>query len=160
MTRIAVLSDIHIPGRMADLPLEALQKTIGDVDMIFALGDYDSREGYDLLHALGKSLHSVCGNMDPFTMKKSMDTHLHVSVEDCIITMTHGWGPPWGIRERIAQAVGDGQDCICYGHTHTRFWGLENGIRFFNPGALCDNDHSFGILEIDGKEITHHFLNC
>ena len=61
------------------------------------------------------------------------------------ITITHGWGAPDGIEDRIRTLFPDA-DIIIFGHSHHARNKVINGILFFNPGSARN---SLGILTID-----------
>jgi predicted phosphodiesterase len=57
-------------------------------------------------------------------------------------------------REMIRKEF-EAVDLIVYGHSHTPFWGVENGVRFLNPGSPTDRVHalynSVAVLDIGGE---------
>lgn len=152
MTSILVLSDIHIPTRMKEFPYKLFENRIKDIDIIFALGDYVEESVIDILYSFKRDLYLVSGNMDDVTIKSKLPVKLEIKIEDLKIGLIHGWGAPLGIRERIKEEF-DSVNLICYGHTHSSFFNKEKNIYFFNPGALCDEKNSFGILKIKNREI-------
>src|SRR4030042_984172 len=153
MTKILVLSDIHIPTRMHDFPFDKIDDYAKVCDFIFGLGDYINETVIDIINSYGKKTFLVSGNMDNNLVKIKIPVKLNVKIEDVNIGLIHGWGAPSGIRKRIIHEFTDVQ-LICYGHTHEPYFNEENGIYFFNPGSLSNSSTQFGMLKIKNNEIT------
>ncbi|HOJ63126.1 MAG TPA: metallophosphoesterase [Spirochaetota bacterium] len=164
MTRILCVSDIHIPTRRKDFPYDQIVKKIKNIsiDYVFGLGDYVSIDGLNKLYLFEKKVYAVSGNMDDEIVKYEINTKINLEIEGLRIGLIHGWGPPWDLRDRIRKEF-DNVDLICFGHTHEKFFKEENGIYFFNPGAICGDKHgenkSFGILTINDRDIKADFIN-
>ena len=124
MKKILVLSDIHVPSRVNNFPYDHLTKYMSDIDMIFGLGDYVSQSALSSLYGFNKEVYAVSGNMDDYLIKSQLPAQLNITVEDISIVLTHGWGPPNGIRERLYKEFNN-SDLICYGHTHASFFKEE-----------------------------------
>lgn len=157
MTKILVLSDIHFPTNINNFPIEIINKYNDVIKIIFGLGDYVSQLGYDYLYSFNKDVYAVAGNMDDSVIKQNLPSVLEVKVENTIIGLIHGWGAPFGIRERIRRQFKD-INVICYGHTHTAYFEKEDDIFYFNPGSICGNKPSFGILKIEKNEIDGEII--
>lgn len=163
MKKIAVFSDLHIPSRMKEMPFKKLEPYKIQVDMIFGLGDYVNQDSLDCLYAFNKQVHAVCGNMDSLFLKETLPFKLFVHVEEVKIGLTHGWGAPFQIKERIykefiASIKNHDIDAICYGHTHSSYYGELNKVKFFNPGSLSGHPSTFGILTVDHKKIKTEII--
>jgi putative phosphoesterase len=158
MKRILVLSDLHIPSSLKKFPSEILKPYITKADMIFGLGDYTTQAGINFLFGFNKEIHLVSGNMDDHIVKSQLPVKLKIKVEDVNIGLIHGWGAPYGLREKIFKEFND-VDLICYGHTHSSYFKKENGIYFFNPGSICGQNPSFGILTINKNKIKSNIIN-
>ena len=152
MKRILVLSDIHIPARLNKFPNHAIEPYLKAVDIVFGLGDYNSQDGLNILYGFGKELYAVNGNMDDDQIKFNLPALLNINIEGINIGLIHGWGGHYGIREKIAKQF-DNVKLICYGHTHSPYFGENGLISFFNPGSICGNNPSFGILTLNNKKI-------
>jgi uncharacterized protein len=98
----------------------------------------------------------VCGNMDDADVRHTLPTIRYVEIENVTLGITHGWGSPYNIRQRIMNSCKH-VDAIIYGHTHERFSGVEAGTYFFNPGSPTDSrftsTRSVGIMTIQGNSI-------
>lgn len=152
MKTIVVLSDIHYPTRLNIFPYEKIEPYIKKADYVFGLGDYDTREGLDLLYGFNKDLYAVSGNMDDYSIKASLPSIITVKIENVNVGLAHGWGAPFGLREKILKQFTD-VDLICYGHTHSEYFKKDYSVWFFNPGSVSGANPSFGFLTIDKKKI-------
>ncbi len=158
MKKILCISDIHIPTRIETFPYENIIKKINiyEIDYVFGLGDYVDINGLNKLYLFNKQVYAISGNMDDEMVKIQIDTKIQLKIENVEIGLIHGWGPPYDLRERIRKEF-DNVNLICFGHTHESFFKEENGIYFFNPGAICGdkngNNRSFGILTLDDTKI-------
>ncbi len=105
------------------------------VDAILHAGDLVSQEVIRLLEAIAP-VEAVCGNMDRPDVKRALPSRRIIEAGGLLIGLTHGSGPPWGIRKRIRREF-EGVDAVVYGHTHEPFAGCEEGVYFFNPGSAA-----------------------
>lgn len=155
MKKIGVISDTHLNTPCAILEKIASEHFF-DVDLIIHAGDMVSLGVLDAFIPLGKELVAVCGNMDDPGVRQTYPVTRTVRVEDVIIGITHGWGSPHGIRQRILPSF-SGIDALIYGHTHQAFSGTERGVFFFNPGSPTDlrftSDRTIGIIRVNGNMI-------
>jgi putative phosphoesterase len=140
--RIGVISDTHLSS-FAEIP-ERILATLAEVDLIVHTGDFVAKGVLDGLKRLGE-VKAVRGNMDSEELKHILPEKELLEVEGKRIGIIHGWGPPFGIVDRVGGMFAD-VDIIIFGHSHEAKNELKNGILFFNPGRARD---SFGILTID-----------
>ena len=149
--KIGVISDTHATS-FAQLPNQILHTLVG-VDLIIHTGDFVARDILDGLKRLGE-VKAVQGNMDSAELKHILPEKELLEIEGTRIGITHGWGAPYGIDERVGQMF-DNVDIIVYGHSHHSQNEVKNGILFFNPGQA---KNSFGILTID-QEVRGEIIN-
>ena len=71
----------------------------------------------------------MCGNMDDPGVRATYPATRTVRIEDVTIGITHGWGSPNGIRQRIRSSFSE-IDAIIYGHTHQPFPERRAGSSF------------------------------
>lgn len=130
--KIGVLSDTHLKE-----PHPEFKKTVElyfkDVELIFHVGDFVEWSVAEYLSEL-KELIAVCGNMDPFKIRKAFPQRRVVELGGFRIGLIHGGGAPFGIESRIRDEF-DEVNAIVYGHTHTPANHQVKGIFFFNPGS-------------------------
>lgn len=159
--KVGVISDTHIRN---DEELEAFKKIFSkhfsDIDLLLHAGDLVSLNVFKWLNEQVKTV-AVSGNMDFPEAAGLFPQSKIVKVDKFKIGLTHGWGPPRGLIERVKKVFNrpDGKssvDCIVFGHTHSAFNRVIDGVLFFNPGAPTDkifaSYKSVGFLEI-GVEI-------
>ncbi len=72
--------------------------------------------------------------MDTAAAHRVLPSKKVFSVEGINLGLIHGWGPPWGIRQRIRGSFDDVQ-VVVHGHTHQPFAGFDGAVYFFNPGS-------------------------
>jgi len=160
MKKIGVISDTHLTGPDSYLE-EIASRIFVDVDFIIHAGDMVRMEVLDVFIQMDKRVVAVCGNMDGMDVRQSYPASRSIEVEGVTLGITHGWGAPAGIRQRIANTFRD-VDSIIYGHTHEGYAGYEAGIYFFNPGSPTDSrftsTRSVGIITVDGKSIEGEII--
>ncbi|MDY6930590.1 MAG: metallophosphoesterase family protein [Halobacteriota archaeon] len=156
--RIGVVSDTHIPVRAKKLPDE-LTSGLKDVDLILHAGDFEESSALKALRDIC-DVKAVHGNMDSLALKEQLPEKLVLEVEGYKIGLTHGFGSPTGLEERLRERF-DKIDVLVYGHTHRPMNEFVDGTLFFNPGSPTDMIFapfkSFGILEI-GSEIRAEII--
>jgi putative phosphoesterase len=149
--RIGVISDTHATSfaEISDRILLAL----AEVDLIIHVGDFVTKDVLDGLKRVGE-VKAVYGNMDSDELKQILPETELLLIEEKRIGVTHGWGSPYGIEDRISRMFED-VDVIVYGHSHLSRNAVRKGILFFNPGRAVS---SFGILTV-GKEISGEIID-
>ncbi|PLV59814.1 metallophosphoesterase [Thermotoga sp. KOL6] len=150
MKKFLVISDMHIPVRMANLPDEVLDY-LKDYDGVIGLGDYVDLDTVILLEKLSKEFYGVHGNMDYPDVKEHLPFSKMLLIEGVTIGMCHGWGAPWDLKERLLKLFKEKPKVILFGHTHEPEDTMKAGVRFLNPGSLAEG--SYGVLIIDGGEV-------
>lgn len=150
--KIGVIGDTHIPVVAEKLPDEVFGLFRG-VDLILHTGDLVSLKVLDSLSKLSKTI-AVQGNMDYLDVRDALPVKTVVEAGKFKIGLIHGWGPPWGMVERIKEEL-EGVDAIVFGHTHEAMNEIKGGTLFFNPGTPTDtrfsSSLSVGMLEVDRK---------
>jgi hypothetical protein len=149
--RIGVVSDTHATS-LAQLPQRILL-TLAEVDLIIHAGDFVTKDVLDGLKRLGE-VKAVRGNVDSEELKRILPEKELLVIEGRRIGITHGWGSPYGIDDRVGKMFED-VDIIVYGHSHHSQNEVKKGILFFNPGQARN---SFGILTV-GKEVKGEIIN-
>ena len=155
--KVGVISDTHIPNRAKKIPGKIIE-LFSDAALILHAGDIVDNSVIEELETIAK-VEVVKGNMDepdiPFPVKKVLN------VEAIRIGLIHGFGSPFGIRNRIRKEF-DEIDIIVYGHSHKPYNKTENGVLFFNPGTPTDKIfalyNSVGILEIKGDSVKGQII--
>jgi putative phosphoesterase len=176
---IYVISDTHVPERMAKLPRKFLDK-IKPHDIIFHAGDFVSWETFKELESLA-TLHAVCGNMDHPKIKDCLDKKKLVSLQgkrigslrslqvgslrslqvgslrSLQVGIYHGSGSPFGLGKRVYQEFEKKPHLIIFGHSHIPYNKKKENTLLFNPGSLSGNltgpFATYGVLTIDGDDV-------
>jgi len=148
--KIGVLSDTHI--HLAEEIPAKIVAAFADVDLIVHAGDFVGSGVLEGLKKLGE-VRAVHGNVDSTTLRTMLPDKDVFSVEGKQIGVTHGWGSPDGIEDRVRGKLGD-VDIIIYGHSHIPRIEKIGRVLFFNPGPGW---RSFGILNLD-KEVTGEII--
>lgn len=158
--RIGVISDTHIPKSASVIPPQVYVHFKG-VDLILHAGDLVELRVLDELGKLAP-VRAVYGNMDPPQVRKSLPQREVINAGNFKLGLTHGSGPPIGLRRRVRKVFGDDRvDAIVFGHSHSPVNIVQDGILFFNPGSATDAIFapykSCGILEI-GSEVKGQII--
>ena len=148
--RIGVLSDTHVIS-LAEIP-EQILTALAKVNLIVHTGDFVAKGVLDGLKQIGK-VRAVRGNMDSEELKRVLPEKELLRIEGKRIGITHGWGAPYGIEDRVRGMFED-VDIIIFGHSHQSKNEVKKGILFFNPGRARD---SFGILTV-GEEVKGEII--
>ena len=150
--KIGVLSDTHIPVAARGIP-EIIEHYFKDVEMIIHAGDLVELNVIEHLKNYTKQVIAVAGNMDPPIIQKTLPSKCVLDINNFKIGIMHGWGSPEGLRERIYSTFNQKLDCLIYGHSHSPYNKMSDGVLYFNPGSPTDQRvtqiNSIGLLEID-----------
>ena len=129
--KIGVLSDTHL-NHITPWLQKMVETHLQGMDLILHAGDIVSLEVYHYLRQL--PLEAVQGNMDEKGLRGVLPQKKIFSVGAFQIGLIHGWGPPWGLENRL-QPEFSGIHCLIYGHSHIPSNHWSGGILFFNPGS-------------------------
>ncbi|MCE5334487.1 MAG: metallophosphoesterase [Desulfobacteraceae bacterium] len=149
--RIVVMSDTHL-SRPTDEFKHVCSTFCEDADMVIHLGDWDKAEV--LVYMDQYRLEAVAGNMDDYSIQEQLPNQKVVTAGAFRIGITHGWGSPAGIRQRLRQNF-SAVDAILFGHTHQPLILWENDLLWFNPGSLfCGRGtsrKSIGVIHVQDR---------
>lgn len=141
--KIAILGDIHFPGRADDLPDDFFEMIIEeDPDLIVYTGDLDSEETLRAIKSLGKKTLIVKGNVDYIDLPEKEI----IEVENIRILVFHSSEiKPRGDPKKILKvAKEEGCDIVIFGHTHLPLLKFMDGVLLINPGS------STGVISGEG----------
>lgn len=160
-TRIAVISDTHIPSQAQQLP-EELIESLKNVNFIIHAGDFEDLKTLKDLQKV-KRVVAVSGNMDSYELKAQLPHKEVLNVDHYKIGIIHGWGDPHSLPKRMFEELGsDNVNCIIFGHSHQVYNQMINGVLMFNPGSPTDTKYahfrSFGILETSPEGISGEII--
>jgi putative phosphoesterase len=155
---LGIISDTHLAHLTRDF-MALVQERFSDCQGVIHAGDFTSPEVYYYLNEqTAGNLIAVCGNMDPPELRKLLPERVIFEKGGVKIGLTHGWGAPHDLEERIQRVFSDETvSCIIYGHSHNGANHMRADVLFFNPGSPTDRYHarmnSIGYLTIENREI-------
>jgi putative phosphoesterase len=165
MTRIAVVSDTHIPMTRPIVPQSILAAVTG-ADLILHAGDICCAQVLSELERLAP-LAAVHGNVDPPDLQAKLPAARVVEWAGIRIGLTHGHiGKCSTTPDRALEIFGnvEGLNLIVFGHSHMPLLERHEGILLFNPGSAMQprvqSHPSIGLIEVEGGRISasHMFL--
>lgn len=154
MTRVAVISDTHMPRGARRLPAECLRR-LEDAELILHAGDFVGVSVLEELQAFAP-VEAVRGNMDEPALAAALPERHVAEVEGARIGMVHVAGPTAGRRERLVARF-PGCAAVVYGHTHLPEVSRQGGVWLLNPGSPTERRgapaHSMIELEVESGQI-------
>ncbi|HEV2592546.1 MAG TPA: metallophosphoesterase family protein [Gaiellaceae bacterium] len=154
MTRVAVISDTHMPRGSRALPQECVDR-LAAADLILHGGDVTEGAVLETLGELGP-LHAVYGNMDSPDLRASLPKEHVVEAGGARIGMVHIPGPAAGRSARLVARFPQ-CDAVVYGHTHIPEVSREGATWILNPGSPTERrkapSRTMLELEIENGEI-------
>ena len=154
MTRLAVISDTHLPRGARALP-EACLERLRAADAILHAGDLMELSVLAELERLGPPVHAVRGNVDSAELQARLPLTRVVSAGGARIAMIHDAGPADGRLGRLRRRFPDA-DAVVFGHSHIPLHEERGGFAIFNPGSPTERRrsprHTMGIATAaDGR---------
>lgn len=137
--KIGVLSDTHVPAVSTNLPA-AVFRIFQNADLILHAGDIVELSLLEELKTIAP-VEAVAGNMDPPEVHFRLPQKKIINAGRYRVGLIHGKYRIDVQREMIRKEF-DAVDLIVYGHSHTPFWGVDNGMRYLNPGSPTDKRHA------------------
>jgi putative phosphoesterase len=157
VTCVGLISDTHVPNRLAALPPAVFENLTG-VNLILHAGDLDDPAILDQLRQIAPA-RAVRGNrhlLMPWPNDQQLPLYLDLVIEGHRVVLTHGhlstrnnfaeklWLFVPDRRRRVNQIIVKrltrrfpGADVYVFGHTHLALVERRNGALFVNPGAVC-----------------------
>lgn len=160
MPTVYLISDTHVPERREEIPREFLSQ-LKEEDIVLHAGDWTSGNTLKLLQQKAK-VFGVWGNMDDGAVRKELPEKKIVEIQGFKIGITHGFGAPEGMVEKVQSKFLEKVDMILFGHTHVPHSEEKDGILFYNPGSLSFNNDrrelTYAILEIKDNELAPRLI--
>jgi putative phosphoesterase len=150
VTRLAVISDTHLPRGTRRLP-DRCVALLRSADVILHAGDISTTAVLGELRALGPPVHAVHGNVDEPAVMAELPTELVRELGGARIAMLHDSGPAAGRMARMRARFPDA-DAVVFGHSHIPLHETgPDGLQLFNPGSPTDRRrqpvHTMGLGE-------------
>jgi hypothetical protein len=133
VTRVAVLSDTHLPRGSRRLP-DACVERLRAADVVLHAGDFTALSVLEQLRTLGPPVRAVHGNVDDAELRALLPPTLVVEVDGCRIGLVHDAGRRDGRHARLAAAFA-GCAAIVYGHSHMPEVFRVGSTWMLNPGS-------------------------
>jgi putative phosphoesterase len=158
-TRIAIISDTHIPSRASEIPDWVLDE-LDVADRAIHAGDFDTYDSHDRVQEVTPDLTAVLGNIDPQDL--DVPEVATLDVEGVRFVVTHGTGSIADYEERVGgivaeHAAADRLTVGVAGHTHQQTEWEHEGYRCLNPGTCTAADPatiaSMLIATVDGETL-------
>ncbi|MCI0330268.1 MAG: metallophosphoesterase [candidate division Zixibacteria bacterium] len=160
MAIVYLIADTHVPERRESIPQEFLSQ-LKEEDIVLHAGDWTNAATLKLLQQKAKTF-GVWGNMDDGAVRKELPEKTIVELQGFKIGITHGFGAPEGMVDKVRSKFLEKVDMILYGHTHVPHQEEKDGILFFNPGSLSFNtdrrELTYAILEIRDNELSPRLI--
>jgi uncharacterized protein len=155
VTRIAVISDTHLPRGSRRLPEGCIER-LRRAELILHAGDLVAPSVLEELEALGPPVAAVHGNVDEAAVRSRLPAERIVEVGGVRIAMLHDAGPAAGRLARLRRRFPDA-DAVVFGHSHIPLHETgPDGLQIFNPGSPTDRRrqprHTMGLANArDGR---------
>jgi putative phosphoesterase len=137
-TRLAIISDTHLPRGRRRLPDACVQR-LRAADLILHAGDLMTVAFLEELQALGPPVRAVLGNVVVVALRLRLPARTVVEVGGARIGMLHDAGPA---RGRLARQRANFPDCaaVVFGHSHIPLHEIsdDGAFQLFNPGSPTD----------------------
>ncbi len=161
MPTVYLISDTHVPERREEIPREFLSQLKED-DILLHAGDWTNAATLKLLQQKAKTF-GVWGNMDDGAVRKELPEKTIVEIQGFKIGITHGFGAPEGMVEKVRSKFTEEVNMILFGHTHVPHSEEKDGILFYNPGSLSFNtdrrELTYAVLEIKDNELAPRLIS-
>jgi putative phosphoesterase len=169
MTTLGIITDTHVPQRIAALPPRVFEVFRG-VDRILHAGDINARRVLDQLAEIAP-VDAVAGNAD--LVGHGLPLTRIIEVEGKRIGLVHGHGgwsrylvskvrDQFGYDEQryldvVRRSFGP-VDAIVFGHTHRFYHADRSGILLFNPGPIAPDFYNtpgpqVGLLHVSASTV-------
>lgn len=148
--KIGVISDTHRSKKFIDKSIEYLKSC----DLILHAGDNFVDSKY-IHEKTGVDIIAVKGNCD----YENVEEEFEIELEGRKIYLCHGHrcDVKNGIKKLEAKAKNIDADIVIFGHTHTPYKDIVDGILFLNPGSASTprnvDYQSISILGLNGEKI-------
>ena len=146
--RLLVMSDSHSRREK----LEEILQAEPMADAVFHLGDGAADLRF-LQEGDRRTFFLIRGNCDSVYNNDLQDS-CSVTFEGIRIFATHGhlYNVKFGLEKIGLYAALNQLNLVLFGHTHDPLIKYENGIHFFNPGAVADG--CYGCVDITPKGLV------
>ena len=135
MTRLAVISDTHLPRGTRELPARLVDECRA-ADLILHAGDFTAASVLVELELLGP-VAAVCGNCDDESLVAHLPVERVVEAAGARIGMVHDSGPAAGRASRL-RARFPTCHAVVFGHSHLPVIEQVGDVLLINPGSAME----------------------
>jgi hypothetical protein len=161
VTRLAIISDTHLPRGTRALPDTCLEQ-LRAADAILHAGDLMEVSVLTELERLGPPVHAVRGNVDSAALQARLPLTRIVEAGGARIAMVHDGGPREGRLDRLRRRFPEA-DAVVFGHSHLPLHEERDGFAIFNPGSPTERRrsprHTMGIATAAGGRVAFELLD-
>ena len=154
MTRIAVVSDTHLPRRGRALHPRLVAECAA-ADLILHAGDLVAHEVLWELSTYG-DVRAVLGNCDDPALARELPVERVVEVEHVRIAMLHDAGRKDGRASRLRHRF-PGCRVVVFGHSHEPLVEDDGRLLLLNPGSANDRRRqpvcTMAVLHVEGSGV-------
>jgi putative phosphoesterase len=185
---IGVLSDSHIPYRIAELP-KRVYELLDGCDLILHAGDLEDPAILKPLQCIAPTL-AVRGNLHwqyslgahdqdlplSITLKTARHTlwmsHGHFSFAYSIVDKITGYASHRSMQRvndyliaRLIRLRPRDANVVVFGHSHLSTARMIDGVLYFNPGSIAAQERKYkegprmGRLTLDGENVKHEWFD-
>ena len=148
--RLVVTSDVH---KRTSILFRIVERHLENADLFINLGDSANEVEELLMVYPDLKIECVAGNCD-FDSTYPLTKLLECGGKRVFITHGHPFYVKHGYTVLEEKAREIRADICLFGHTHTPYTEIVDGIYYMNPGAVCD--YTYGIVDITDKGIMHY----
>lgn len=150
---IAAISDTHITGRARALPVPLVER-LRTVDLILHAGDIATADALREIELLAPT-RAVRGNVDDSSLRSILPASRTIQAASFRIGLVHGDSGQGLTTLQRARRAFQGVDCIVFGHSHSPYVGIEDGVLMVNPGSPTDKRReprpSYALITVEDR---------
>jgi uncharacterized protein len=157
VSRVALISDTHMPRRGTTLPAACLER-LRAADLILHAGDWCSMDAVAMVRAIGPPVVGVHGNVEEAAVRAALPGTAEAEVDGVRIGVVHDGGPGAGRLTRLRGRFPAAR-AVVFGHSHVPWHEAgDDGFVVLNPGSPTDRRrsprHSMAEIEVAGGRIA------
>jgi len=161
VTRLAIVSDTHLPRGERTIPARCLELCRAS-DAILHAGDLSGPSVLEQLRSLGPPLHAIHGNADEPAVRALLPARVELEFGAVRVGMVHNGGPGAGRLGRLRTRF-PGCDAVVFGHTHVPEHERDGDFQIFNPGSPTERRRrtpalTMGIARIRARRIDFELV--
>jgi uncharacterized protein len=136
-TRLAIVSDTHLPKRAKALPAQVWE-AVEAADAVVHAGDWVDEATLDEFQRRSRRLIACYGNNDGPELRRRLPEVARAEFDGVRLAVVHETGSAQGREQRMDARYPD-VDVLVFGHSHIP-WDTVTpaGLRLLNPGSPTD----------------------